>query len=103
MQSIRVRAIWVLVGLLATTVGVIAWTTIPALPVVGIAATALVMTVNRISKHVRPEACYQCGADTAGQPRGEHGVVCPGCGAIHTPYEGWLAGDSSKHADDSEA
>jgi hypothetical protein len=82
---------WLVVAIIATTVSVIAWTTLPAWPIVGVAVATLVLAVNTISSKLQADACLGCGQSLAGQPRGEHGAICPSCGLVNQPQPMTLA------------
>jgi len=86
LDRVRVRVLWVVVGVAAMALGVIAWTTLPAWPIVGAAVATLVLAVNTLGRNVRQDSCMACGHHLAQQPRGEHGVACPGCGQVNQPY-----------------
>jgi DNA-directed RNA polymerase subunit RPC12/RpoP len=81
-EKVRLRVLWVVAGVLATTVGVIAWTTLPAWPVLGMAVATCVLAVNSLSSKLRSGACLGCGYSIANLPHGEHGVICPECGSV---------------------
>ena len=103
MHRIRTRVVWVLVGVVAMTIGVIVWTTIPAWPIVGVAVATLVMAINTISQKLSPDACYSCGVTLKDQPSSEHGKLCAACGTVNMRYDGWLGyivatTDQEKHA-----
>jgi hypothetical protein len=91
LDRIRTRALWVVVAITATAVSVIAWTTLPAWPVVGVAVATLVFAVNTISSKLHADACLGCGQSLASQPRGEHGTFCPNCGQVNQPQPMTLA------------
>lgn len=91
LDRIRTRALWLVVAITATTVSVIAWTTLPAWPVVGVAVATLVFAVNTISSKLHADACLGCGQSLASQPRGEHGTFCPNCGQVNQPQPMTLA------------
>ncbi len=74
-------------GVLATAVAVVVWTTLPAWPVVGVAVATVVLAVNALASRVKQDACWGCGEKIAGLPKSEHGVICPGCGSITPPGE----------------
>jgi hypothetical protein len=81
--NIRRRALWIVVFLLATALGVIAWTTIPAWPVVGVAVASVALVLNSLTSRLAPDVCLSCGVDIAQQPRGAHGRICHACGAVN--------------------
>ncbi|MFO0832717.1 MAG: hypothetical protein U0637_12860 [Phycisphaerales bacterium] len=82
LDTARRRVLWTVTGVAATAVAVVAWTTLPAWPVVGVAVATAVLAVNTLASKVRADACWGCGEKIAGLPRSEHGVMCPKCGAI---------------------
>jgi hypothetical protein len=89
LDRIRQRMLWTLVGVCATAVGVIVWTTLPAWPVVGVAVATVVLAVNTLASRVRHNTCLGCGGSIAGLVSSEHGVICPHCG-VATPTPGSL-------------
>ena len=42
------------------------------------------MGINRIASRLDQSVCLACGADLTSQPTGEHGPICPTCGAVGT-------------------
>jgi hypothetical protein len=82
LHKIRRRVLWIAVGVGLTTLGVISVTTIPAWPVVGLAVATLALVVNQMAAKLSSPTCLGCGNDLKGQPRGEHGTICPHCGSI---------------------
>ena len=83
MHKVRLRVLWTFVGIALTTLGVISLTTIPAWPIVGVAVATLALAVNSMTSRLRQPICLGCGNDLNGLPRGEHGSICPRCGAVH--------------------
>ncbi len=77
-------AAWVL-GIALATTATIMFTGIAVLPIVGVAAAAAVVSLNRIATRLNKPICLACGEDLTGQPIGPIGAVCPSCGAIHQP------------------
>ena len=82
MHKVRRRALWIAVGVGITTLGVLSMTTIPAWPIVGVAVATLALAINQLTSRLSQPVCLACGQDLTGQPRGEHGTVCPHCGSI---------------------
>jgi hypothetical protein len=82
MHRIRRRVLWIVAGVGVTTLALISWTALPALPVVGVAVAAIALVVNSMTSRLREPICLGCGGPTAGLPHGEHGVICPTCGHI---------------------
>jgi len=83
MQKIRVRALWIVVGIGLTTLGVISMTALPALPVVGVAVAAVALVLNTMMRDLTTNTCLGCGIDLSDQPAGVHGRICPSCGAVN--------------------
>lgn len=84
-STIRWRAAaWVL-GIALATTATIMFTGIGVLPVVGFAAAAAVVSINRIATRLAKPVCLSCGHDMTGQPMGPAGAACPSCGALHQP------------------
>ena len=82
LQRLRLRSLWLLVGVGLTTLGVISLTAIPAWPVVGVAVAALALGLNNIAHRLSQPTCLSCGDSLSDAPRGEHGSICPKCGTI---------------------
>lgn len=102
---IKVRAIIWAVGIPLAAWGAIvlspAWLT---LPVIGVALTALGVSVSKVTRHVDQPVCWTCGGDLSAEHAFEHGLVCPSCGALNQHGPTRLALDDSllpeDHADD---
>jgi hypothetical protein len=77
------RVLWMIVGVGLTTLGVISLTTIPAWPILGVAVATVALVINQMTSRLRQPICLGCGHDLTGQPLGEHGTICPACGAVH--------------------
>lgn len=83
MHRIRRRALWVVVCLGLTALGIVAWTTIPAWPVVGVAVATAALVLNSMTARLSETTCLSCGTDLASVPSGAHGRVCTHCGAVN--------------------
>ncbi len=83
LQRMRRRALWVVVVVFVTAVGVIAWTTMPAWPVIGVALAATALVLNTITKDLSQDRCLGCGDSIAQEPVGVHGRACPKCGTVN--------------------
>lgn len=81
--NLRRRALWVVVCLGAMALALIAWTTIPAWPVVGVAVAAAALVLNSVTSRLSAETCLSCGSDISDCPAGVHGRICRECGAIN--------------------
>lgn len=82
LQKVRLRVLAYALGLVLAAVAISSALTIPAWPVVGVAVAAAVLMMNRTASKLADHTCLGCGRDIAELPIGEHGKVCPECGAI---------------------
>lgn len=80
---LRLKAFSVVLGIALATAAVIMWTPVGWIPAVGVATVATVVTISRIAQKLTKPVCYSCAKDLSDQPDGEHGIVCPSCGALH--------------------
>ena len=80
---VRVKVFSVVLGIALATVAVVLWTPLGWLPATGLAVAAAIVAVNRAGHRLTEPVCYQCGMELKGQPDGEHGILCPGCGALY--------------------
>lgn len=110
---VRVKAFSLVAGIGLAAAAVLLWTSLAWVPVVGVAVVAAVVAVNRVGHRLTTPVCYNCGKDLAGMADGEHGIVCPGCGALHQgrrmalgnrpdPRAG-LAGQPGVNADETDS
>ena len=84
-SRLRLKALfWVLAIALAAW-ATVALTSIAWVPIVGVAAVAAAVSINRLAERLSHPTCWSCGTDLRGRPLGEHGAVCPSCGALHMP------------------
>lgn len=85
MHRIRLKVLAFAVGIALAALGLISLTTVPVWPVVGIAVAAVAFTINTVASRLTTASttCYGCGQSLVGAPEGEHGCICPGCGAIN--------------------
>jgi hypothetical protein len=85
MHRIRLKVLAFAVGIALAALGLISLTTVPVWPVVGIAVAAVAFTINTVASRLTTGSttCYGCGQTLVGAPEGEHGCICPGCGAIN--------------------
>jgi len=79
----RMKALSIAVGIALAATALVLWTPLGWVPVVGIAVWAAVVAVNRTGHRLTEPVCYHCGKELKGLPDGEHGILCPGCGALH--------------------
>lgn len=85
MERIRLKAMAVVLAVIVAAVGVIAWSTIPAWPVIGVGVAVVAVALNSIGSRLEKSVCYGCGQSMSGQPIGERGSICPNCGTINQP------------------
>ncbi|MCA9292960.1 MAG: hypothetical protein KDA20_04015 [Phycisphaerales bacterium] len=82
--KVKVRAIIWAIGIPLAAWGAIilspAWLTIPVL---GVALTALGVSVSKVTRNVDQAVCWTCGKDLSAEDAFEHGLVCPSCGALN--------------------
>lgn len=84
-SKLRLKAfLWVLAIALAAWATVVL-TSIAWVPVVGVAAVAAAVSINRLAERLSHPTCLHCGSDLSGRPLGDHGVVCHQCGSLHMP------------------
>lgn len=81
-RKAKLRALAVLVGFALATVGVLAFTTLPAWPVIGAALACVAVGVNKTASRLDHPTCLGCGANLSAVPMGEHGRACPSCGCL---------------------
>ncbi len=91
LEKARVRVVWLMVGICATTLGVIAWTTIPAWPVLGVAVATLVVAINSLTTRLDKDRCLACGHTLRDARWSEHGGLCTKCNQINPPTHAHLA------------
>ncbi len=87
---IKARAIVWAIGIPLAAWGAIilspAWLT---LPVIGVALTAMGVSVGKVTRAVDQAVCWTCGNDLSEEHAFEHGLVCPACGSLnqHKPVQ----------------
>lgn len=82
MHRLRLRVFAILVAATLGVIGVVSIASVPLWPAVGFAVAAVALVVNRVASRLDAPTCLACGADLTAQARGEHGIICPGCGSI---------------------
>jgi hypothetical protein len=82
LHKIRLRVLAYALGLVLAALAISSAFTIPAWPFVGVAVAAVVLVINRTASKLADHTCLGCGRDIADLPIGEHGKICPDCGAI---------------------
>jgi hypothetical protein len=80
---IRRRALWLLVGIAAATLGMMSMTTLPAWPLVGVAVATAAIVLNAITRPLTRTSCLGCGTDLSDVPISTHGRMCRQCGMIN--------------------
>jgi hypothetical protein len=96
MERIRLKAMAVVLAVIVAAVGVIAWSTIPAWPVIGVGVALVAVALNTIGSRLERAVCYNCGQSLDGQPVGERGSICPSCGSINQPFLAKRESDSTQ-------
>lgn len=82
-HKIRLRVFAVLVAAILAVIGVLAWATVPAWPVVGVAIITVAAVVNSMTTRLAEPVCYQCGSALREADPGCYGLICDGCGAVN--------------------
>lgn len=98
MSKIRRRALWIVVGISATALGVISITTIPAWPVLGVAVATVALVLNTLTRSLTKTTCLGCGGDLSTTPSGEHGRVCTACGTLNQRLVGDYPTEDETHS-----
>lgn len=88
MHRLRLRVLALLVAATLAAIGIASAVAWPVWPVLGFAAAAVALVVNQMASRLSQPTCLSCGTDLSRQPAGEHGVICPMCGAISDPRRG---------------
>ncbi len=100
-SRLRLKAfLWVLM-IAAAAWATVALTSIAWVPVVGVAAVAAAVSINKIASRLTSPVCMSCGEDLSARPVGAHGIACPACGAIHMPRPGTLAAGQPEFDDEA--
>ncbi|MCC6661332.1 MAG: hypothetical protein IT437_10645 [Phycisphaerales bacterium] len=81
-HKLRLRAFALLVAGTLAAIGIASMAALPVWPVLGVAVAVVTLVVNRAASRLDSPTCLSCGASLAAQSRGEHGIICPGCGSI---------------------
>jgi len=81
-RKAKLRALALLVAFALATVGVLAFTTLPAWPVIGAALACVAVGVNKTASRLDHPTCLGCGVNLSAVPMGEHGRACPQCGCL---------------------
>lgn len=81
--KMRLRVAILIVGIPLAAAGLIAMTPAwAALPVVGVAFAAVMTSMSKMTLRLNERTCLSCGADLRDEPVGDHGIICPACGAL---------------------
>lgn len=103
-HKVRLRVLAVVLAGTLAVIGILAWATVPAWPVVGVAIITVAAVVNSMTTRLAMPVCYQCGSALNTDATGCYGVICAGCGAVNevVPSAGKEAPRlaSSEHRDD---
>lgn len=85
MHRLRLRVLALLVACVLAAIAIASAAAWPVWPVLGFAAAAVALVVNRMASRLDESTCLSCGADLTGHPHGQHGVICPSCGGFGNP------------------
>ncbi|MBX3389635.1 MAG: hypothetical protein KF691_09300 [Phycisphaeraceae bacterium] len=85
LQGIRLKALAVVMATVLAAIGVIAWSTLPAWPVIGVGVAIVAVALNHVAVRLHEPMCWSCGHSMKSQPIGQHGSICPSCGAVNQP------------------
>lgn len=86
--KVRLRVLVFVVGVpLAACAAIVFTPGWAALPVVGVAVYTIALGVNKATTRLQERVCWTCGADLRGLVRSDHGVPCPGCGALNASID----------------
>ncbi|MBX3351909.1 MAG: hypothetical protein KF684_03170 [Phycisphaeraceae bacterium] len=84
LARLKIRAWLSLLGVPIATAGVLSllpgWFT---LPMIGVAAWALIALLGGSTKAMAEPVCWTCSTDLRDHPTTAYGVVCPHCGTVN--------------------
>jgi hypothetical protein len=103
LSRLRLKALLWVVMIAAAAWATVLLTSIAWVPVVGVAAVAAAMSINKLASRLTltTTVCMHCGQDLAGRPVGSHGIACPSCGSVHMPLPSAAAMDELVGLDDA--
>jgi len=81
-HRLRLRVLAWMLGIGLAGIALVSWLAVPAWPVVGFAVAVVVATVSSMTSRLASPTCLSCGNNLSDALAGEHGLVCPECGAI---------------------
>jgi predicted RNA-binding Zn-ribbon protein involved in translation (DUF1610 family) len=102
MHRVRLRVFAFAIGICLAALGLISLTTLPAWPVLGVAVAAVAFTINSVASRLKSPTCFACGQSIIQAPEGEHGAICPHCGAVHQSFAVESRSDHIDSARDEE-
>jgi len=82
-HKVRLRVFAVVLAGTLAVIGILAWATVPAWPVVGVAIITVAAVVSSMTTKLAMPVCYQCGSNLNTNETGCYGVICEGCGAVN--------------------
>lgn len=80
---VRLRAVLYTAGIVLATWAAIILMSAAWVPVVGVAAVAVAMSVNKVTQVFKRPVCYNCGCDLSNLPPTAYGIACPTCGSLN--------------------
>lgn len=87
-HKVRLQVLAVLLAATLAVIGILAWATVPAWPVVGVALITVAAVVNTMTTRLAAPVCYQCGNEMKAAEPGCYGLICDGCGAVNEVVSG---------------
>lgn len=85
-HQLRLRVLAWALGIALAGIAAVSWMALPAWPVIGVAVAVVVATVSSMTTRLSAQTCLDCGRDLTAVVAGEHGPVCPACGAVSRTY-----------------
>lgn len=103
-ERIRFKVLAIVLAVLVTGIAVVAFTAMPAWPVVGATIAAFALAVNTVGSRLAQNVCMQCGEKLSVTRVGEHGVACSACGSLTFPGQPGIQNEPLAQVDlDDEA
>lgn len=84
-SKVRLKAVLWTIGIVGMTFAAIALTSIAWVPVVGVAAAAMVVSIHNVTAKLKTPVCWECGTDLKREPVMAYGIRCPECGTLNEP------------------
>ncbi len=101
-HKVRLRVFAVVLAGTLAVIGILAWATVPAWPIVGVAIITVAAVVSSMTTKLAMPVCYQCGSNLNTNETGCYGVICEGCGAVNEAVPSIENGQIRLASDDSK-